>query len=88
MKWILLVMICWGAECQTMYEEFIYDNQEDCLTQAAIVSDYAQMTYPNSTGKVYCLTQSEFDAWLQKGTAQPSSAIQLTLPKIPNIISA
>ena len=75
MKWILLVMICWGTDCQTMYEEFLYDKYEDCLTQAAIVSDYAQMTYPNSTGQVYCLTEKEFADWLDKTTAKPSSAI-------------
>ena len=75
MKWILLVMICWGADCQTMYEEYVYDKHEDCLTQASIVSDYAQMTYPGSTGKVYCLTQPEFDKWIESATATPSSSI-------------
>lgn len=71
MKWIMIVMICWGANCQTMYEEALYDTEQKCLDQAQIVSEYAQKTYPNSEGKVYCLNEKDFGIWLnsiQSGT--------------------
>lgn len=64
MKWIMIVMICWGTECQTMYEQYLYEKESDCLTEAAIVSDYAQMTYPGTTGQIYCLNEDEFKIWV------------------------
>ncbi len=63
-------MICWGTECSTMYEQFLYENENDCLTEAAIVSDYAQMTYPGSTGQIYCLNENEFQKWMDSTAPQ------------------
>ncbi len=70
MKWIMIIMICWGTECSTMYEQFLYENENDCLTEAAIVSDYAQMTYPGSTGQIYCLNENEFQKWMDSTAPQ------------------
>jgi hypothetical protein len=60
MKWILVVMICWGTDCQTIYEQKLYDAEKECLEQATIVSEYAQKTYPQSSGQVWCITTDEF----------------------------
>ena len=68
MKWILLVMICWGSNCQTIYEKHLYPSQDECLVQAEIVKNYATETYPNSTGQVWCLTEGEFGNWLKSNS--------------------
>tara|TARA_B100000424_G_scaffold259326_1_gene242088 strand:- start:277 stop:441 length:165 start_codon:yes stop_codon:yes gene_type:complete len=47
-----------------MYEQYLYEKESDCLTEAAIVSDYAQMTYPGTTGQIYCLNEDEFKTWV------------------------
>ena len=49
----------------------IKNTEQKCLDQAQIVSEYAQKTYPNSEGKVYCLNEKDFGIWLksiQSGT--------------------
>jgi hypothetical protein len=60
MKWILVVMMCWGMDCTTIYEQTLYDNEDECLEQATIVTEYAQKTYPQSSGQVWCVTTDEF----------------------------
>ena len=41
MKWILVVIMCFGADCQTIYEQHLYDKDQDCLNEAGVVSAYA-----------------------------------------------
>jgi hypothetical protein len=65
MKWILVVMICWGTDCQTIYEQKLYDAEKECLEQAAIVTEYAKQTYPDTSGQVWCLTKDEFENWIK-----------------------
>ena len=68
MKWILVVIMCFGADCQTIYEQHLYDKEQDCLNEAGIVSAYAQKQFPNSSGQVYCLTTDEFQSWFAPST--------------------
>lgn len=68
MKWILVVMMCVGMDCQTIYEQHLYDKEQDCLNEAKIVSAYAQKQFPNSSGQVYCLTTEEFKSWFTPST--------------------
>jgi len=68
MKWILVVMICWGMDCQTIYEQTLYDTENECLEQAAVVTNYAQQTYPDTSGQIWCLTTEEFQGWVRPTT--------------------
>ena len=66
MNWILVIVICWGFNCQTIYEEKLYDTELECNNEAARVMEYAQEMYPNSSGEVHCLTSTQFEDWIQK----------------------
>lgn len=70
MKWILVVMICSQIDCQTVYEQKLYDTEQECMEQATIVSQYAQQQYPGTSGQVWCLTNSEFESFIK-----PSSGV-------------
>ena len=61
MKFFLVVMICWGSNCETVYEQTAYDSYNECMVQAQMVMEYAQSEYPGSAGMVNCLNQQELD---------------------------
>ena len=61
MKFFLVVMICWGSNCETVFEQTAYDSYNECMVQAQIVMEYAQSEYPGSAGMVNCLNQQELD---------------------------
>ena len=59
MKFFLVVMMCWGSQCETVYEQKEYASYNECMVQAEIVMEYAKTEYPNSVGMVNCLNQKE-----------------------------
>ena len=43
-----------------MYEQKLYDTREQCEASGAEVKEYAMMNFPQSSGEIYCMTESEF----------------------------
>ena len=84
MKFFLVVVICFGVDCQAIFEENAYERYDICMETAASTAQFMQYTYPESSGQVDCLTESEFEILkeqLEKGE-------KLTLPNQENQISA
>jgi hypothetical protein len=84
MKFFLVVIICFGVDCQAIFEENPYERYDICMETAASTAQFMQYTYPESSGQVDCLTESEFEILkeqLEKGE-------KLTLPNQENQISA
>ena len=70
MKFIMVIIICFGANCQTIWEKHYYPSLDECLTESTPVKDYMVRAYPNSSGEIYCMTEEEFEnyyKYLQKG---------------------
>ncbi len=61
MKFIMVIIICFGVDCRAIYEEFAYDNYQDCIMEAQGVRDYMKMTFPMSSGQVYCWDDNQFE---------------------------
>ena len=84
MKFIMVVIICFGVDCQAIFEETPYERYDLCMETAASTAQYMQYTYPESAGQVNCYTEREFEL-LQE---QLENGVPLTLPKQENPTSA
>ncbi len=65
MKWLLVMMLCWGTDCQTIYKQTFYDDEIECMEQLAIVSESAKKQFPNASGQIWCVTEEEFKKWMK-----------------------
>jgi|TARA_Y100000590_G_scaffold175617_1_gene200668 heterodisulfide reductase subunit A-like polyferredoxin len=57
----MVIIICFGANCQALWENIPYDSETACLQNTKSVASYMQEAYPNSSGEIYCMTQMQFD---------------------------
>ena len=70
MKFIMVVIICFGVDCQAIFEETPYDSYASCYEVAANTSQLMQQVYPQSSGEVHCYDEqqfSEFQKMLEQG---------------------
>lgn len=70
MKFILVVIICFGVDCQAIFDETLYDNHSSCYEVALQTSQFMQQMYPESSGEVHCFDEqqfSEFEKMLEQG---------------------
>ena len=70
MKFIMVVIICFGVDCQAIFEQTFYDTREQCLQVAMETTAYMKDAYPTSSGEIYCLNEEEFrlyNQFLQNG---------------------
>ena len=70
MKFIMVIIICFGANCEAIWERVPYDSEVTCLQSTKSVASYMQGQYPNSSGEIYCMNEEQFDLFykdLEKG---------------------
>ena len=60
MKFIMVIIICFGANCQALWEQDLYESEATCLQNTKSVASYMQETSPQSAGEIYCMNQEEF----------------------------
>ena len=65
MKIIMVIIICFGANCQAIWEKNYYPSIEECITASAPVKIYMVDVYPNSSGEIHCMTEGEFEDYIQ-----------------------
>jgi|TARA_B100001964_G_C13862705_1_gene435178 hypothetical protein len=77
MKIIMVIIICFGANCQAIWEKQYYPTVEECVTASASVKQYMMDVYPNSSGEIHCMTESEFNDYYQflKEGGKPSVTV-------------
>ena len=66
MKFFLVVVICFGVDCQAIFEENAYERYDICMETAASTAQFMKHTYPESHGQVDCLTETEFEKLQEK----------------------
>ena len=80
MNVIMVIILCFGTNCQAIWEKSYYPSIEECVTASAPVKTYMMDTYPNSAGEIHCMTEKNFDDYvkfLEEG-GKPS----LTIPNL------
>jgi hypothetical protein len=84
MKFIMVVIICFGADCQAIFEQTFYNTKEQCLQVAMETTAFMRDAYPTSSGEIHCFNEEEFklyNQYLQNGgkpslnPPQPSSDV-------------
>ena len=60
MKIIMVIIICFGANCQTIWDKQLYSTVDDCLAASTPVREYMMQVYPTSAGQIYCMSEEEF----------------------------
>tara|TARA_A100001015_G_scaffold55741_1_gene61247 strand:+ start:764 stop:1018 length:255 start_codon:yes stop_codon:yes gene_type:complete len=66
MKFFLVVIICFGADCQAIFEENSYERYDICMETASSTAQFMKYTYPESHGQVDCLNENEFEKLQEK----------------------
>ena len=70
MKFIMVVIICFGVDCQAIFEPTTYESHDSCYEVAMQTSQFMQQMYPYSAGEVHCFSEqqfSEFQKMLEHG---------------------
>ena len=77
MKVIMVIILCFGANCQAIWEKHYYPSIEECITASAPVKIYMMDAYPESAGEIHCMTEDAFDKYYQflKEGGKPSITI-------------
>ena len=63
MKFILVVYMCLAGACESVYELEKYDTLALCQSAGEEVKAYAMEHFPQSSGEVHCLTETEFQQY-------------------------
>ena len=77
MKFIMVVIICWTAEfCEGIWEQKFYETKAECDAEAVTVKDYMMLSYPTTSGQIYCMSEKDFQQYYEQlqngGSIQPS----------------
>ena len=81
MKFVMVMIICFGAECDAVFDPTTHFNSYDtCYVTALQTTQFMQQMYPDSSGEVHCFTEdqfSEFQLMLENG-GKPTLLPKLT----------
>jgi len=81
MKFIMVMIICFGGNCQAIWENtFNWDTLDECVEASLPVKSYMMDIYPSSSGEIYCMSKEQFEDFYQD---IESGAPITTLPKNP-----
>jgi len=65
MNVIMVIILCFGANCQAIWEKDYYPSIEECVAESAPVKQYMMDVYPNSSGEIHCMTEGKFEDFYQ-----------------------
>ena len=75
MKFIMVMIICFGADCEAVFDPTTYfDSYDSCYATALQTTQYMQQTFPQSSGEIHCYNEEQlslFQEWLKDGN-QPT----------------
>ena len=71
MKFVMVMIICFGAECDAIFDPATYfESYDTCYLTALQTTQYMQQLYPQSSGEIYCWNPDQiaiFEEWLEDG---------------------
>jgi hypothetical protein len=66
----MVIIICFGANCQAVWDKQQYPTVNDCLAASGPVKEYMIQVYPTSAGQIYCMDEQQFknyEEYLENG---------------------
>lgn len=61
MKFIMIMIICFGADCKALFDTAeTFDSYESCYAVARETSLYMHQLYPQSAGEIHCFNKVQF----------------------------
>tara|TARA_B100000900_G_C19962664_1_gene466387 strand:+ start:221 stop:469 length:249 start_codon:yes stop_codon:yes gene_type:complete len=80
MKFFMVIIICFGVDCQAIYEKTPYDTHAACYDVALQTTEFMQQMYPGTSGEVHCLDEEQYNLYNEflRNGGDPSMAPQGT----------
>ena len=63
MKFIMVIIFCFGMDCNAIWEQSWYPTMNNCLNASQTVKSFMMDKYPNSAGEIHCMTEPEFNEY-------------------------
>ena len=71
MKFVMVMIICFGAECEAVFDPATYfESYDTCYVTAMQTTQFMQQMYPQSSGEIHCYNEEQlslFQEWLKDG---------------------
>ena len=71
MKFIMVMIICFGTDCEAVFDPNTYfESYENCYTTALQTTEIMRQMYPQSSGEIHCWNPDQlaiFEKWLEDG---------------------
>jgi|MDSY01.1.fsa_nt_gb hypothetical protein len=81
MKFIMVMIICFGFDCQAVYDsEFEYQTYDECVAEAVGVTEYMQLIFPASSGEIHCWDRETFNIFEEQLKKDGLPHIEPVLP--------
>ena len=79
MKFVLVMIICFGTDCEAVYDKLTtFNSYNECYNTAVQSATYMKEMFPQTSGEIHCWNQDQmaiFEEWLEDGnepTIDPS----------------
>lgn len=59
----MVIIICFGADCEAIYDVPKYDDYNQCYKEAIVTANYMRNTFPASAGEVHCWDDKQFSTF-------------------------
>ena len=60
MKFVMVMIICFGGDCDAVFDPTSYFNSYDnCYVTALQTTQYMQQMYPQSSGEIHCYNEEQ-----------------------------
>ena len=71
MKFVMVMIICFGVDCEAVFDPATYfESYDTCYATALQTTQYMKQMYPLSAGEIHCFDPeqlSEFQKFLDDG---------------------
>jgi len=71
MKFVMVMIICFGADCEAVFDPATYfESYDTCYSTALQTTQYMQQMYPQSAGEIHCYNEEQlllFQEWMKDG---------------------
>ena len=76
----MVIIICFGVDCQAIYEKTPYDTHAACYEVALQTTQFMQQMYPGTSGEIHCLDEEQYNLYNEflRNGGDPSMAPQGT----------
>ena len=60
MKFVMVMIICFGADCEAVFDPATYfESYDTCYSTALQTTQYMQQMYPQSAGEIHCYNEEQ-----------------------------